>query len=169
MSSASDAVRQRVRELRERRGWSAQALADRCQDLGLPFTRDIITSIELGRRKAVDVDELLALALALGVSPTHLLVPADPWPYAVGLHRFAERGEEGVTVLDWLTGSLPLDGDDDGLWRDAHPDWTLAERRLVERIERMREMNTRAEAFVAAARSERPSSGVSRRASRGKR
>jgi hypothetical protein len=104
-------------------------LADRFQQLGLHrITRDVVASMET-RRRDFTVDVVLGLALALGVSPVHLLVPADPWPYDVGTRRFALRGEDGVTAFDWLTGQLPLD--DDELWRVAHPDWSVAEQDLM--------------------------------------
>jgi transcriptional regulator with XRE-family HTH domain len=169
MTSGPGTVRERLRLLRQLRGLSAQELADRCRELGLHrFTRDVIASME-SRRRDFTVDEVLGLALALGVSPAHLLVPADPWPYHVGTHRFADRGEDGVTAFDWLTGQLPLE--DDELWRTAHPDWSVAEEALMARIERMHEMNTRAEALVAArATPKRATARTTKRgASRGKR
>jgi hypothetical protein len=158
MSNASEAVRLRVRLLRERQGLTAQALAERCQRLGLHrITRDVIASMET-RRQDFTVDEVLGLALALGVSPVHLLVPRDPWPYHVGRYRFADAGEDGTTAFDWITGQLPIDvgplGEDldDSVWSEMHPDYSIAEQHLMERIERMHETNRRAEALIAETR-----------------
>ena len=57
---------------------SAQALADRCAELGMPsLKRQAITNLENGRRGMVTVEELLVLAQALDTSPVTLLMP-DP-------------------------------------------------------------------------------------------
>jgi transcriptional regulator with XRE-family HTH domain len=71
-----DAMRRRVRELRDSRGWSAKKLADRLAELGLEhLDRDVLANFENGRRRAVSVEELLGLALALDVAPVHLVCP----------------------------------------------------------------------------------------------
>lgn len=57
---------------------SAQALADRCAELGMPsLKRQAITNLENGRRSAVTVEELLVLAEALDVPPVLLFIPLD--------------------------------------------------------------------------------------------
>lgn len=78
----SDVVAARVKELRRRRGWSAQELANRCVELGAPkVTAATIANIETGRMKddrrtrMLTVDELLVFALALDVPPLLLLMP----------------------------------------------------------------------------------------------
>lgn len=69
-------ISERVRELRKRRGLSAQALTDRCAELGMPgLKRQAITNLENGRRGMVTVDELLVLAQALDAPPLALLRP----------------------------------------------------------------------------------------------
>jgi hypothetical protein len=56
---------------------SAAALAKRCQAFGAQgLNRDTIANLETGRRERLSVDELAVIALALNVSPIHLL--ADP-------------------------------------------------------------------------------------------
>ncbi|SMD24189.1 Helix-turn-helix domain-containing protein [Lentzea albidocapillata] len=78
----SDVVAERVKEVRARRSWSAQQLADRCAELGATqMTPSVIANIEAGRRgkdgrrrREITVDELFVLAEALGTSPTDLLV-----------------------------------------------------------------------------------------------
>lgn len=76
--SPTQIVARRVAQLRARRGMSAQKLADRCADYGMPeLNRSVLTNLENNRRQAVTVDELLTLALALGVAPLHLLIPTD--------------------------------------------------------------------------------------------
>ncbi len=74
----TQAVAERVRELRDKRRLSAQALADRCEQLGWPtLDRTVIANLENGRRRSITIDELMVLALALDVALVHLLVPFD--------------------------------------------------------------------------------------------
>jgi hypothetical protein len=68
----------RVRELRGAR--SADWLAREMQRQGIGWTRLVVTKLETGRRQSVSVEELLALAAVLDVSPLHLLVPPYPSP-----------------------------------------------------------------------------------------
>jgi transcriptional regulator with XRE-family HTH domain len=78
-------VAERIRRIRQRRGWTAEALAARCAEVGAPeITRSVIANIETGRpdkggrrRREVTVDELLILAYALQVPPVLLIVPLD--------------------------------------------------------------------------------------------
>lgn len=61
---------------REHGGMSAQKLANRCAELGMPsLSRIVITKLENGHREAVSVAELMILAQALDVSPIELLFP----------------------------------------------------------------------------------------------
>jgi transcriptional regulator with XRE-family HTH domain len=89
MTGESEAVAQRVRELRHKRGWSAQDLANRCAEIGaMDLTADVLANIETGRRhprtgvrrREVTVEELLSLARALDVLPSDLLEPLRPRP-----------------------------------------------------------------------------------------
>jgi transcriptional regulator with XRE-family HTH domain len=82
-STPSDVVASRVRTLRTRRGWSGKELQARCAAVGAKhITAAVIANIETGRRgpsgerrREVTVDEVLALALALDVSPIQLIQP----------------------------------------------------------------------------------------------
>jgi transcriptional regulator with XRE-family HTH domain len=53
-------VARRVRELREKRRLSAAQLAERLQQVGLDWDRNIVANLENGRRASLGVDELLA-------------------------------------------------------------------------------------------------------------
>ena len=64
-----------VRRHRTRLGWSAQQLADRCLQLGLPIARSTIANMENNRRPAVSAAELLVLGAALEVPPAELMFP----------------------------------------------------------------------------------------------
>jgi transcriptional regulator with XRE-family HTH domain len=80
---ASDFIGQRVKEVREQLGWTAEQLAARCAEIGAPeITRSVIANIESGRRdqdgrrrREVTVDELLTLSYALNVPPVYLFLP----------------------------------------------------------------------------------------------
>jgi transcriptional regulator with XRE-family HTH domain len=59
-------------------GMSAQQLADRTAELGMPVSRPVIADLENGRRRYVTTTELIALAQALrATSPLDLLYPED--------------------------------------------------------------------------------------------
>lgn len=57
------------------RKMTAQALADRCAELGHPLDRSVIAKLEKGIRQTVTVADLLVLARALDVPPVSLLFP----------------------------------------------------------------------------------------------
>jgi transcriptional regulator with XRE-family HTH domain len=66
-------VVQNMRDLRKSRGISAQQLAGLVRGLGVPtLNRSVIANLENGRRDAVTVDELYALAEALNSTPDYL-------------------------------------------------------------------------------------------------
>lgn len=71
----TSAIAGEVRRYRKERGLSAQQLADACSALGLEMSRATITDLENGRRAAISVAELLALAAALEVAPVLLVFP----------------------------------------------------------------------------------------------
>jgi transcriptional regulator with XRE-family HTH domain len=113
----SDVVAARVREVRGKRGMTVADLAGRCAELGAPgLTAQALYKLE-GQRAAasrrprpVSVDELLALALALNVSPLHLLVPIDDFGKSYRLT--SEVSTSADYVRAWVRGMMPL-GDAD--------------------------------------------------------
>jgi transcriptional regulator with XRE-family HTH domain len=123
----SDFVGQRIKDLRKRRGWSLEGLADRCAELGAgQITEHVIENIEHGRRdrrsgrrrRAVTVDELLIFAYALDVAPVHLLVPTQEtrYPYVPQEPISDEHGvyPAGISsrVRQWIRGKEPMPGTD---------------------------------------------------------
>ncbi|MFG2899535.1 helix-turn-helix domain-containing protein [Streptomyces zaomyceticus] len=72
-----------VARLREARSWDQAALLARLAAEGLAVSQPILSRVEAGTRR-VDVDELLALAVAFGIPPAALLPPA---PTATGSLR----------------------------------------------------------------------------------
>lgn len=112
--SVSDVVAARVREVRQSRGITAPQLAEKCKDLGMPhLSAATISNIETGRRKdgkrtrTVTVDELMTLAVALGVAPVHLLVPPSrsTAPYMIT----PGRREMALSARTFICGMQPLD------------------------------------------------------------
>lgn len=69
-----DIVRRNARRLRETRGQSLRAFSLVLESVGRPLSADAILKIEQGLRR-VDVDDLSALAVALGVTVAQLLEP----------------------------------------------------------------------------------------------
>jgi len=117
--TASDALALRIREVRKRRGWSVQQLAERCASLGAPeLTRAVLANIESGRpdtrgqrRRTVSVDELLALALALDTAPVFLLALPDEREPDTALVLTSTHAEANADLLQrWLRGDEPLPG-----------------------------------------------------------
>ncbi|MET9128613.1 helix-turn-helix domain-containing protein [Streptomyces antibioticus] len=108
VADPTSVVRGKVKELRRRKGLTAAELGERLAELGVPWNRGIVTNFELGRRPAVSVQELLALAHVFDVAPASLLVPLDSEPY-----RITPEGTDPVNSADawlWITGHRPLPG-----------------------------------------------------------
>jgi transcriptional regulator with XRE-family HTH domain len=74
---ATQIVARRVREARKSRGWTQAELAERLEEVGYPKTRDTLTKLESGQQRGISVDDVFALAAALGVNPVHLLTPLE--------------------------------------------------------------------------------------------
>jgi transcriptional regulator with XRE-family HTH domain len=74
LGEAGHTVKAQVRRLREQRGLSLQALSERLETVGRPILASGLSKIEAGTRR-VDVDDLVALAEALGTVPDDLLTP----------------------------------------------------------------------------------------------
>ncbi len=109
-----------IRTLRNARRMSTLRLAARLAELGRPIIATGITKIEANHRR-VDVDDLVALALALDVSPNRLLLPGEGgsshFQTAHGMGTTSDGSELELTsvvrvpVLDawqWATGEMPL-------------------------------------------------------------
>lgn len=117
-SKLSAIVGRRLREVREERGLSAQSLSVLLADLGHEIKRASLSQLERGQR-GVSLADLLALSLALEVSPLLLLIDprvTDPLPLLPG-------GIQPVWFMKWWTGEVwPLGRGDAGSldrWLDA--------------------------------------------------
>ncbi len=105
--NVASVVAENVLRLRKQRGLTVRQLSERLAELGTPLLASGITKIEQGQRK-VDVNDLVALAVALDTSPAVLLVPDvdvdEDRPVAVT----PERVVSARAAWWWATATQPL-------------------------------------------------------------
>ncbi len=97
-------------------GWSAQDLADRCEQLGHPIPRNVIANMESGRRANLPLVDVMVLATALRTYPVCLIFPVG----------YVDRTQElpfqdlvpTWEALSRFTGEQKLSGYDAGLVPD---------------------------------------------------
>lgn len=87
-----------------RAGRSAQDIADRTAELGYPISRTQIANYESGRKKNLDIAELLILAAALDIPPLVLLYPDLP---AGEVEIIPNRPGNSFDAYLWATGIAP--------------------------------------------------------------
>lgn len=97
-----------VKALRGKR--STQWLADRTAQLGHPISRTALSNLEVGRKRAVDVPELIVLARALGVPPLLLLYPAIS---AGEVEVLPGHRTSSWSAAQWFAGKAPYTGTDE--------------------------------------------------------
>jgi transcriptional regulator with XRE-family HTH domain len=88
-----------VRKFRTQRGWGQQKLVDRLHELGVTETgwdQPKIHRLETGKRQKVSLEDVFELALALDVSPLHLMTPMQA------------HDEDGNSLEVWLGGDVSL-------------------------------------------------------------
>ena len=112
-------VTQAVRKFREARGLGYAELSRRLAELGREIPSLGLRRIEAGERR-VDADDLVALALALDVTPLALLLPS---PADGDDHRLASKGDPmpWQHIWVWATGQGVLSGDRVTYVRDCNP------------------------------------------------
>src|SRR4051794_3415702 len=99
-------VARNVQQLRKRRGLTVRDLSARLGELGHPVLPSVVSKIELGQRR-VPVEDLLALAAALDVSPNRLLLTETARPdRPVTVTEKIARSE--ADVWRWAAGEQPL-------------------------------------------------------------
>lgn len=102
-ATVADEVRRRRKELR----WSAQDLADRCEEIGYPIPRNVIANMESGRRAVLPLVEVMVLAKALRMSPISLIYPVG---YVDEVRQLPyEDPRPAWDALQWFTGSSAAD------------------------------------------------------------
>lgn len=100
---AAENVRQWRRE-------SQEGLARRVAELGVPMNRSILANIESHRRQDLTLEEAFALAVALNVSPTNLILPSDE---TVEVAVTPTLPEFPLIVRSWVYGHSRLPATDD--------------------------------------------------------
>lgn len=125
------AVAENVGAVRKRRGWSQSTLSAKLGELGRPILTSGVAKIEAGDRR-VDVDDLLALAAALNVSPARLLLPDGSEDDLVSVTENLTRPAwsvwqwaEGLYALPQADGSI--DDAADLALHDLRPAWQRRE------------------------------------------
>lgn len=103
-----------VAELRKRRGWDQKRLAELVTEAGRPMSASMLGKIEGGGRR-VDVDDLVALAFALEVSPARLLLSAHRDPDDQAAHGQDEPGQGPGPVSVATRDDIDVLGDLEGL------------------------------------------------------
>jgi len=132
-------VRANLRALREERRISLRDLSKRLEQLGHPLLPSGLSKIETGDRRA-DVDDLIAIALALDVSPNRLLLPKTAgenetieltqeietseraaWRWASGEVPLEAKSDISTSAEQFRDENRPHDPDDQTLLRDIEP------------------------------------------------
>jgi transcriptional regulator with XRE-family HTH domain len=125
-----------VRRLRHNRGLDLRRLAERLAEEGRPISLAQLSKLELGQRR-VDVDDLVALAVVLNVTPSQLLMPEPPregdeQEVALTPHRGVgwHRAWQWMCGDYWLDDAMRPGKDEDDLQAegDAEADWHFSAR-----------------------------------------
>ncbi len=120
------AVAANVSRFRKAQGLTLRQISERMADIGRPLTHTAVSDVEKMARR-VDTDDLVALALVLGVSPLALLMPETPASAtgsAVQVEVTGGGPRASRDVWDWLRADAPLDPDADPRefrWRSVPP------------------------------------------------
>lgn len=97
-----------LRRIRQDRGLSYAELARRLAALGHPILDTGVIKIEKGERR-IDVDDLVALAVALGTTPNRLLLPGTDIPGGTVDHALVpEIRDTRRRLWAWASGEVPL-------------------------------------------------------------
>jgi transcriptional regulator with XRE-family HTH domain len=124
-------IAHRVREERRRQGLTAAQLAAQMTKAGVAWNRQKVTKLENGHRPFITVDELFALAKALGVALTALLPPPP------GVEERAWQLAEGMKQLEAQARQQLADVE--RRWEEFYRELKLEKRQE----ERLREINER--------------------------
>lgn len=109
MGSSSKRVAANLRHIRREHDVTTAALSQRLASIGHPIADTGITKTEKEDRR-VDADDLVALALALGVTPNTLLLPPVGYLGASDSHQLTPAVSGSAEELwQWAQGERPLD------------------------------------------------------------
>ncbi|MEU6339949.1 helix-turn-helix transcriptional regulator [Streptomyces sp. NPDC046977] len=102
----AEAVARNVRRLRENRELTIYALSGALTEAGRPITPSAVAKIERQQRQ-VTVDDLVALAVIFGVSPSALLLPLKDG-HVETIELTGAGAVSAATAWDWVDGRAPL-------------------------------------------------------------
>lgn len=105
-----------VRRRRKELGWSAQDLADRCEELGHHIPRNVLANMESGRRASLPLVDVIVLAAALETYPVCLIFPVGyvDQTQELPFHDLVSTWD----ALRRFTGEEEVPGHDPGLIAD---------------------------------------------------
>lgn len=107
LGPTGEAVRSNIKRIREERRIAVTELSARMRKLDRPIPPLGIHRIEAGERR-VDVDDLMAFSVALGVSPASLLMPkSEAIQDLVDVTGYPDALTAG-RLWAWLGGNLPV-------------------------------------------------------------
>lgn len=116
--SIAEIVPQRIREARAAHSWTQSDLADQLSRVGITIDRAVIARIEKRQRK-IRLDEFIAFAAALDVSPVFLLSPRPELDHdRIRLSPGAVFDADDV--WNWIRGIQPL-GDNHRVFEFMRP------------------------------------------------
>ncbi|WP_319431561.1 helix-turn-helix transcriptional regulator [Mycobacterium sp. RTGN5] len=104
----AETVAANIKRLREGQNLGLRALAARLADAGRPLPHTALDKIERGTRR-VDVDDLMAIAVALEVSPATLLMPevtTTEWDDSEVETTGLPKGTTAELLWGWLTAQV---------------------------------------------------------------
>lgn len=106
----SDYVRLRLRDARKKKGWSQRELAEAMAQAGWPIDRTTIARIESDtvRAKNLTLNEAVAFAAVLGISPLFLIAP---WDNKARVSIAPKITSSAQDFRMWMRGDLPLNFD----------------------------------------------------------
>lgn len=129
LGTTGTTVAANVKRLREDQNLTYAELSRRLEAIGRPIPVLGLSRVENGTRR-VDVDDLMALAVVLGVSPSALLMPgagdrnvdatgiSEPvpaqrlWNWALGLDPLPGMSRDPLEVLRFVKYSNPIEYDE---------------------------------------------------------
>jgi transcriptional regulator with XRE-family HTH domain len=105
--ATAETVSANVKGLRTKQNLGLRGLSKKLGEVGRPLGHSAVDQIEKGTRR-VDVDDLMALALALGVSPVTLLMPNTKEPTDKVATAGAAADIEAERLWKWMLAQAPL-------------------------------------------------------------
>jgi transcriptional regulator with XRE-family HTH domain len=105
--ATAETVSANVKRLRTKQNLGLRSLSKKLGEVGRPLGHSAVDQIEKGTRR-VDVDDLMALALALGVSPVTFLMPETVEPADMVEVTGLDGPREAKQLWQWLTASDAL-------------------------------------------------------------